>query len=109
MNTKTNGSSVTLADIVLSAQAAGQKAFADPSALAQQMTKVEAFKASGFDALDFPTWENGFYAQLEMLTAFSKQSSPATAAATKAAALAEQAALETKQAAAKAPGKPAAS
>lgn len=76
----------TLADIVISAQAAAQKAFAATDALAQQSIKLEEFAQSGFERTDFATWENSFLSQLEMLTNFSKQDSPATAAAKKAAA-----------------------
>ncbi len=81
MSTKTNGSSVTLADLVVSAQAAAQKAFPANDTLAQQSLKLEEFTASGFDRADYPTWENAFNAQLEMLQNFSRQDSPATIAA----------------------------
>lgn len=77
---------ITLADLILSAQAAAQKAHAVTSLLEQQTAKLQAFTASGFHVDDFPAWENSFNAQLEMLTAFSKQPSPATVAAAKAAA-----------------------
>ena len=78
----------TLADLVVSAQAAAQKAFTANDTLAQQSLKLEEFAASGFDRADYPTWENAFNAQLEMLQNFSKQDSPATIAAKKQAALA---------------------
>lgn len=78
----------TLADLVISAQAAAQKAYKAQDTLAQQSIKLEEFAASGIDREDYPTWENSFNAQLEMLTAFSKQDSPATAAAKKKAAAA---------------------
>ena len=77
-----------LSDLVVSAQAAAQKAFTANDTLAQQSLKLEEFAASGFDRADFPTWENVFNAQLEMLQNFSKQDSPATIAAKKAAATA---------------------
>lgn len=76
----------TLADLVISAQAAANKAYTAPDALAQQTIKLEEFATANFDRLDFATWENAFNAQLEMLQAFSRQDSPATAAAKKAAA-----------------------
>ena len=78
----------TLADIVLSARNAGQKAFAAKDALAQQTIKLEEFGISGFDRADFATWENEFNGTVELLTNFSKQDSPATLAAKKAAAAA---------------------
>lgn len=77
----------TLADIVLSAQAAANKAFApntdgtSKDILAQRTIKLEEFAASGLDRADFPTWENSFNSQLDTLTVFSKQDSPATVAA----------------------------
>jgi len=80
----------TLADLVINARNAGQKAFATQDTLAQQSLKLEEFAASGFDRADFPTWENAFNAELEMLAAFSRQDSPATTAAKKAAAAAAQ-------------------
>jgi hypothetical protein len=83
MKTNTNGSGITLADLVINARNAAQKAFTEPSQLAAQLTKLDEFKASGLDALDFSTWENAFNAEMEMLKAFSKQPSPATAAAAK--------------------------
>jgi len=83
MNTNTTGASITLADLVLSAQAAATKATALATKLEQQTVKLQAFTESKFHPDDFPTWENAFQAQLEMLAVFSKQSSPATTAATK--------------------------
>ena len=80
----------TLADIVIHARNAGQKAFGAEDILAQQSIKLEEFAASGFDRADFPTWENSFNAEVEMLTVFSKQDSPATQAAKKAAVAAAQ-------------------
>ena len=77
-----------LSDLVVSAQSAAQKAFTANDTLARQSLKLEEFAASGFDRADFPTWENAFNAQLEMLQNFSKQDSPATIAAKKAAATA---------------------
>jgi hypothetical protein len=76
----------TLADLVVSAQAAALKARDAKDQLALQSIKLEEFAASGFDRADFPTWENSFNGQIEMLTAFGQQDSPATAAAKKAAA-----------------------
>ena len=76
----------TLADIVVSAQAAAQKAFAGQDVLAQQSVKLEEFAATGFDRADYPMWENSFNAQMDMLAAFSTQDSPATKAAKLAAA-----------------------
>ncbi len=90
MTTKINGSSVTLADLVINARNAGQKAFTAEDILAQQSIKLEEFAASGFDRADFPTWETSFNAEMEMLGVFSKQDSPATSAAKKAAATATQ-------------------
>jgi|GEM_PF-3965944 len=78
----------TLADLVIHARNSGQKAFAAEDVLAQQSVKLEEFAASGFDRADFPTWEHSFNAEMEMLGAFSKQDSPATIAAKKAAATA---------------------
>ena len=74
----------TLKDLVVSAQAAAQKAFAAADNLAQQTIKLEEFAVANFDRADFPTWENAFHVQLEMLANFSKQDSPATVAAKKA-------------------------
>jgi hypothetical protein len=81
MNTKTNGAGVTLADLVINARLAAQNAFNITDPLARQTAKLEGFKAAGFESRDFPTWENAFYAELEMLTTFSRQPSPAAAAA----------------------------
>ena len=67
-----------LSELVVSAQAAAQKAFTANDTLAQQSLKLEEFAVSGFDRADYPTWENAFSAQLEMLQNFSKQDSPAT-------------------------------
>ena len=83
MNTTPTGPSITLADLILNARNAAQKAFSEPSQLAAQLTKLDQFKSSGFAALDFSTWENAFNTEMDMLTAFSKQPSPATAAAAK--------------------------
>jgi len=80
----------TLADIVISAQASAIKAKAATDSLGQQSIKLEEFAATGFDRADYPTWENSFNAQVEMLTVFGQQDSPATAAAKKAAALAQE-------------------
>lgn len=79
----------TLADLVLSAQAAAVKAIAAADTFAQHTIKLEEFSASTFDRADFPTWENAFNAQLDMLANFSKQPSPATVAAQKAQAAAQ--------------------
>jgi len=76
----------TLADLIINARSAAQKAFATADPLAQQSTKLEEFTVSGFDRTDFPTWENAFNAELDMLGVFSKQPSPATVAAAKSAA-----------------------
>jgi hypothetical protein len=76
----------TLADLVISARNAGQKAFEADDALTQQTTKLAEFKASGFDSADFPTWEQAFNSEIDMLNAFSVQDSPATTAAKKLAA-----------------------
>ena len=73
----------TLADIVLTAQAAANKAVKAPDALAQHTIKLEEFATANLDRADFPTWEQAFNAQLDMLTNFAKQDSPATAAAKK--------------------------
>lgn len=88
MKNKTEKLSTTLADLVISARLAAQKAFALKEPFAQQSLKLDEFKAGGFDAGDFPTWETAFNSELEMLGHFSKQPSPATEAANKAAALA---------------------
>lgn len=77
---------ITLNVLVLNAQAAALKAFAFADAFSQRKTMTDEFTASGFDPLDFPTWENAFNSQLEMLTSFSRHDSPATIAAKKAAA-----------------------
>ncbi len=76
----------TLADLAISAQSAGQKVFKAADFLARESVKLEEFAASGFDRADYPTWEQSVNAQAEMLTNFSKQPSPATLAARKAAA-----------------------
>ena len=75
----------TLADLVTSAQAAANKAFAMPDRIAVLSTMLEEFAVSGFERSDVETWENAFNAQFEMLTNFSRQPSPATLAAQKAA------------------------
>ena len=71
----------TLAQLVLSAQAAANKAFVGKDTLARQSIKLEEFAAADFARADFPSWENAFNTQLDMLDAFSRQDSPATAAA----------------------------
>ena len=76
----------TLADLVLNAQAAANEAAAAPDELGRQSVKLAKFSESTFDRADFPTWENSFNAQAEMLAVFSKQDSPATRAAKLAAA-----------------------
>lgn len=76
----------TLKDLVVSAQQAALKAFAAADILAQETIKLEEFAVANFDRSDFATWENAFNVQLEMLANFSKQDSPATAAAKKTAA-----------------------
>ena len=83
-----NGFTVSIADLVLSAQAAALKAATAKDQLAQQSIKLEEFAASGFDRLDFPMWENAFNGQIDTITNFAKQDSPATLAAKKAAAIA---------------------
>lgn len=70
-----------VSDLVVSAQSAALKAFAAKDTLAQQSIKLEEFAASGFDRGDYPTWENAFNSQVEMLRSFSQQDSPATRAA----------------------------
>ena len=75
----------TLADLVISAQAAANKAFTAPDALARQTIKLEEFATANFDRADFATWENAFNAQIDLLQPFSRQDSPATVAAKKAA------------------------
>ena len=87
MKTATN---TTLAAIVLSAQAAANKAVAAPDQLARESIRLEEFNAAGFDRADYLTWLNAFNAQLDMLVMFATQDSPATAAAKKAAAIAAQ-------------------
>jgi len=89
-----NGSAVSIADLVISAQAAALKAATAKDQLAQQSIKLEEFAASGFDRLDFPNWENLFNGQLDTLTAFAKQDSPATTAAKQAAAAAQTSAKQ---------------
>jgi len=86
MNNQINGSSVTLADLVLSAQAAANHAVSAADQLARESIRLEEFSASGFDRADYLTWLGAFNAQLEMLAMYAKQDSPATAAAKKAAA-----------------------
>jgi hypothetical protein len=78
-----NMTNTTLKDLVLSAQAAANEAAAAPDTLGQQSVKLAKFSEAAFDRLDFPTWENSFNGQLEMLTTFAKQDSPATTAAKK--------------------------
>jgi len=76
----------TLAELTVSAQAAANKAAADKSQdqLSHESIRLEEFAASGLDRADYVTWLGAFNAQLEMLLAYSKQDSPATAAAKKA-------------------------
>jgi hypothetical protein len=87
----------TLSDIVVNAQAAANEAVvpsaagALPDELGQQSLKLAKFSESGFDRADYPTWESAFNTQLQMLQTFSKQDSPATTAAKKAAAQAAKA------------------
>lgn len=88
MKNTLNGTSVTLADLIIHARNAAQKAFAANDVLAQQTTKLEEFGISDFDRDDFPTWEGAFNAELEMLAVFSKQDSIATVAAKRTAAAA---------------------
>jgi hypothetical protein len=76
---------MTLAQIVLAAQAAANKAASATDALAQQTIKLEEFATSGIDRADFATFETSFNAQFEMYQVFSQQDSPATLAAKKAA------------------------
>jgi len=71
----------TLAQLVVSAQAAANEAAAATDALGQQAIKLAKFSEAGFDRADFPTWKQSFNSQLEMLAAFGKQDSPATLAA----------------------------
>jgi len=84
----------TLAQIVVSAQAAANKAAAPNAdgsakdALSVQTLKLEEFANANFDRADFATWENSFRLQYETVKFFSKQDSPATAAAKRAAAAA---------------------
>lgn len=87
---KTNNT--TLAELVLSAQAAANKAQSAPDQLGRESIRLEEFAASGFDRADYLTWLNGFNAQVDMLDMFTRQDSPATTAAKKAAALAAEAA-----------------
>ncbi|HEV2693419.1 MAG TPA: hypothetical protein VG347_11035 [Verrucomicrobiae bacterium] len=74
----------TLADIVLSAQAAAAQAHRLVTAIERQTAKLQAFTVGNFHPDDFQTWENAFNYQLEMLINFTKQPSPATVAAAKA-------------------------
>lgn len=80
-----NNKPITLADILISAQNAANRAHAAPDMLAQETIRHEEFNNSGFDRADYLTWKNAFNGQLEALTAFAKQDSPATIAAKKAA------------------------
>jgi hypothetical protein len=73
----------TLAELVLSAQAAANEAAAATDELGRQSLKLAKFSESSFDRADFPTWENAFKQQLEMNQVFAKQDSPATATAKK--------------------------
>lgn len=75
----------TLAEIVISAQAAAQKALGAPDSLARQSVKLAEFEASGHDRLDFPNWENAFNTHLDLLTALGRQESEGTKAARRAA------------------------
>lgn len=81
----------TIADLIINARSAAQKAFPAKTALEQQNIKLAEFATSGFDAADFPMWENTFLSEIEMLGVFSKQDSPATEAAKKAKPAAEPA------------------
>ena len=73
----------TLADLVVHAQKAANTAHAAATVLEQQTAKIQAFTDSGFHAADFQTWESAFQSQIQMLEAFTKQPSPAAAAAAK--------------------------
>jgi hypothetical protein len=84
----------TLAELVVSAQLAANKAAA-PNAdgtvkdlMAIETLRLEEFANTGFDREDYSTWQNTFLNQLEMHVNFGKQDSPATTAAKKAAAAA---------------------
>lgn len=87
---KTNNT--TLADLVLSAQAAANKAQSAPDQLGRERIRLDEFTASGFDSRDYLTWLGAFNTQVDMLDMFTRQDSPATTAAKKAAALAAEAA-----------------
>lgn len=71
----------SLAEIVLSAQAAANEAYGAADSLQRQRIKLEKFELAEHAPADFPTWETSFNNQLDMLAAFSKQDSPATRAA----------------------------
>jgi FlaG/FlaF family flagellin (archaellin) len=75
----------SLKDLLVSAQAAALKACAASDVLSQQTIKLEEFATANLDRADYPTWETAFNAQLDTLTAFAKQDSPATLAAKRAA------------------------
>ena len=72
--------SCTLADIVISAQFAAQKAFAVAEASVREKIKRAEFAASGFDRAHYPSWESAFNAQLRLLAAFGKPAHPAIVA-----------------------------
>lgn len=72
----------TLADIVLSAQAAANEAAAlKASGFEIQQHKLTKFMEAEFDRADYPNWEQCFNNQIGLLEAWSKQDSPATHAA----------------------------
>ena len=87
-----NGKSLSLADLVVSAQAAALKAFQANDKLAAQTVKLEEFGISGLGREDFDTWEYAFNAHLDTLTNFRLQDAPSVTAAKKAAAIAAAAA-----------------
>ncbi|HEV2694230.1 MAG TPA: hypothetical protein VG347_15155 [Verrucomicrobiae bacterium] len=70
----------TLADIVLSAQAAANTAVSITTTLERQASKLKAFADSNFHADDFPNWENAFYEQLQNIENLAKQPSIASKA-----------------------------
>jgi hypothetical protein len=74
---------VTLAQLVIAAQAAANKVAALPTqdALTVQTVKLEEFATAGFDRADFANFENAFNTQLDLVKTLGTQDSPATKAA----------------------------
>jgi hypothetical protein len=72
---------MNLAQLIQSAQSAANKAHEVIELLDKAAIKLNEFHQSGLAKADFPTWEQHFNAQLDLLAHFAKQETPATTAA----------------------------